>query len=77
MNTYITQIDGKWYAFAGNMEANQVCSIGRDNPNGDKHSKCYFAKWNDAGIRYVSSPSPNRFAAYRRAMRNGNYNGEV
>lgn len=77
MKTYITEIDGKWYAFAGDMNNNQVYSIGSSNPPKDSGCAQYFAKWTDAGIKYVSSPSPSRNAAYSRAKRAGEYSGEV
>ena len=70
--TYISNIDGKWYAFGGNSITNQVYSIGKDNPERGR----YFARWTKAGIKYVASPSPTRSAAYKKAKRNGNYGGE-
>lgn len=76
MKTYITKIDNQYYAFAGDANKNQVYSIGADNPSkgdGDR----YFAKWTDNGIKYVSSPSPSRTAAYKKAQRAGEYFGEV
>lgn len=73
--TYISQIDGKWYAFGGDTESGQVFSIGADNPNeGDGH---WFGCWTDSHIKYVASPSPTRHAAYQKARRHGVYSGEV
>lgn len=77
MKTYITEIDGKWYAFAGDANNNQVYSIGSDNPTKDSGAERFFAKWTDAGIKYVSNPSPSRNAAYNKAKRAGEYSGEV
>lgn len=74
MKTYITNIDGKWYAFEGDTNKNEVYSIGSDNP---KYGGQWFARWTDSGIKYVSSPSTSRNGAYKRAYRNGNYGGEV
>ena len=33
MKTYITKIDGQYYAFAGDTQTNQVYSIGADKPD--------------------------------------------
>lgn len=74
MKTYITCIDGKWYAFAGDPNNNQVYSIGNDSP---RDGNCWFAKWTDAGIKYIASPSPSRSAAYSKAKRHGEYIKEV
>lgn len=70
--TYIKQIDGKWYAFAGEYQKNQVYSIGHDNPKGGRR---WFASWTNSGIQYVATASPNRSAAYHKAHRNGIYCG--
>lgn len=61
-DTYITNIDGRWYAFAASMERNQVYSIGRDCPE----CGAYFAKWTDTGITYVASPSASRKARMKK-----------
>lgn len=73
MDTYIKKINGKWFAFGGSVSKNQVYSIGDDNI----YDYRAVARWNDAGIRYVSSVSPNRPAAYRKARRGGNFKGEM
>ena len=72
MKTYITNIDGEWYAFAGDAKSDQVYSIGNDNPKEGR----WYGRWTNAGIKYVASPSPSRNAAYQKAKRNGNYGGE-
>ena len=71
-NTYIREIDGDWYAFAGDKDKAQVYSIGSDNPKQGR----WFARWTDNGIRYVASKSPTRSAAYQKARRHGRYMGE-
>lgn len=71
--TYITKIEGKWYAFEGDTSNNQVMSIGNDDPREGR----WFARWSDAGIKYVASSSPTRKAAYQKARRHGAYAGEV
>lgn len=73
MDTYIREIDGRWYAFAGDTSKNQVYSIGQDCPE----DGTWAASWTDGGIRYVATWSPTREAAYRKARRNGNYCGEA
>ncbi len=73
MKTYISKIDGKYYAFAGDMINNQVVSIGADNPPSGQ----WCAKWTDAGIKYVSTWSPSREAARKKAQCHGEYVGEV
>ena len=60
---YIARIAGKWYAFE--KRGYQVFSIGRDNPKSGR----WMANFNEEGIKYVSSPSPTRNAAYQRARR--------
>lgn len=77
MKTYITEINGKYYAFAANAANNQVYSIGSDNPPKGSGGYCYFASWSDRGIPYVASPSPTRRAAIAKARRHGEYSGEV
>ena len=76
MKTYIREIDGKWYAFAAHGD-NQVRSIGADNPPKDSGSTAYFASWSDNGIKYISSSSASRKAAYEKARRYGEYQGEA
>ena len=71
MNTYIKEIEGKWYAFAGDETKNQVYSIGNDSPKNGR----FFARWNDSGIKYVSCCSPTKSAARQKAKRHGNYCG--
>lgn len=71
--TYITCIDGEWYAFEGNKERNQVYSIGSDSTD----TGAWFASWTNSGIKYVASPSPTRDAARKKAQRHGEYFGEV
>ena len=71
LKTAIKCIDGKWYAFA--FGDSNVYSIGADNP---KDGGRWFGKLSDAGIQYVSTPSPTRNAAYQKARRNGEYAGE-
>lgn len=72
METAIKKIDGKWYAFG--VLDDEVCSIGADDP---KQPGClWYATACDRGIQYVSTPSPNRSAAYKKARRWGEYRGE-
>lgn len=73
MKTYISKVDGKWYAFAGDAGNNQVYSIGADNPSGGR----WCARWSDKGIQYVASASASRSGAYQKAKRHGEYQGEV
>lgn len=73
-NTYISNIDGKWYAYGGSESKHQVYSIGSDRP---KDGGLWAAHWTDAGIKYVATASPTRNAAYKKARRWGNYCGEV
>ena len=77
IRTYITKINNEWYAFAGDIEKDQVYSIGNDNPPKESNAYCYFATWSDCGIHYVSTPSPNRKCAVAKAKRHGDYFGEV
>lgn len=73
-DTYITKIDGKWYAFAGDKTNYSVYSIGNDNPaDGGR----WYAHWSNSGIRYVASGLQSRSGAYKKAVRCGNYCGEV
>lgn len=73
MKTYITKIDGKYYAFAADTTHNQVYGIGRDRPE----KGLWFASWSSSGIQYVATPSPTRSAAYQKARHAGEYCGEV
>lgn len=77
MKTYIQMIDGKWYAYAASSEQYQVYSIGNDNPPRETGGSRYVARWTDAGVKYVASPSPSRDAAYRKARKHGEYSGEI
>ena len=63
MKTLISNIDGKWYAYA--VEKDNVYSIGADSA-GARRSGGYAwtARWTDSGIQFVSSPSASRAAAY-------------
>lgn len=74
MKTYITCINGRWYAFAGDVHRNQVYGIGRDCPPG---GGLYYARWTDSGVEYVATASPTRSAAYQKARRAGEYGGET
>ena len=71
--TYISEIDGKWYAYEGDERKNQVYSIGRDDPE----TGVWVSRWTDSGIMYVASASPNRAAAAQKARRHGEYCGVV
>lgn len=71
METHITCIDGKWYAFKADGKG-QVFSIGADCPK----NAVWFAWATDTGIQYVATPSPNRNAALKKAKRHGAYGGE-
>ena len=71
MNTYIRQINGKWYAFE--YDGNKVMSIGRDNPRDGR----WYASLTDSGIQYVANPSPSYRAAYNKARLHGNYCGII
>lgn len=75
--TYITEIDGKWYAFEGDTNNDRVYSIGSDNPPRESCGSRWFARWTNEGIKYVSTSSPSRSAAYKKAARHGTYSGEV
>lgn len=77
MNTYITNIDGEWYAFAGDEKEDKVYSIGADCPPEWTGCYSYTARWTSKGIKYVASSSPSRSAAYQKARRWGTYCGEV
>ena len=71
LKTAIKCVDGKWYAFA--FDESEVYSIGADSPKDGGH---WFGPRNERGIKYVARPSPSRKAAYQKARRNGNYDGE-
>ena len=73
---YITQIDGKWYAFQ--HKHGNIYSVGRDIPRGGR----WTAWMTPEGVRYVATPSPTRNAAYMKAKRacevyDDRYGGEV
>lgn len=72
--TYISQIDGKWYAYAASESRYQVYSIGSDCP---KDGGVWVARWTDSGIKYVASPSASRDSARKKAQRYGTYCGVV
>lgn len=69
--TAIKKIGEGWYAFS--FDDGHVYSIGADSP---KDGGQWFAGRTNAGIQYVSTPSPTRNAAYQKARRNGEYTGE-
>lgn len=75
--TYVTQISGLFYAFAGDNITNQVYSIGADKPPKSTGCHTYFAPWCDSGIRYVASPSASKKSAIAKAKRHGNYFGVI
>lgn len=77
MKTYITKINDQYYAFAGDTNKDQVYSIGTDNPDKTSGGERWVARWNESGIKYVSSASPSRDAARKKAQRHGEYFGEV
>lgn len=79
--TYIRQIDGRWYAFGAWSYSDasmtpdfgeQVCAIGEDAPM--DHNAHFVADWCDSGIKSVSHGT-SRSAAYKRAKRHGEYCG--
>lgn len=74
VKTYISKIDGKWYAYAGDSDKFQVFSIGNDNPN---DSGRWYAAWTADGIKYVATPLMTRRGAYEKARRNGEYGGVI
>lgn len=73
MKTYISEINGRWYAFAGCEETNQVYSIGNDCPPAETGCSAYCAEWCNVGIMYVASPLITRSGAIRKAKRCGDY----
>lgn len=78
MKTYIQQIDGEWYAYAASAERYQVYSIGSDSQGAiDSGARCYVGRWNDEGVKRVASASASRNAAYQKARRYGEYDGEI
>ena len=77
MQTYVTQIGGKYYAFAGDNMTGRVYSIGADRPPKNTGCYTYFATWCDSGIRYVASPSASRKSAIAKAKRHGDYFGVI
>lgn len=74
---YIAQIDGKWYAFAGDYKKGSVYSIGSDSPDEGSGNQRWIARWSESGIQYVASESPSRSAAVAKCKRAGGYNGEI
>jgi len=77
MKTYIREIEGKWYAFGGDIDKNQVYSIGKDNPPSFTGCSHYVARWTDYGIRYIANASPNKQAARKKAIRNGDFDPRI
>ena len=69
--TYIRQIEGKWYAFAGDEMRMQVYSIGPDSPEGGWRS----GSWTDAGIKQAAYSCKTRSGAYQKAKKYGEYQG--
>lgn len=70
-NTYVTEIDGAWYAYSGDEDSNSVYSIGADNPPRSSGGTAWTARWTEGGIKYVASASPNKKAAIAKARRHG------
>ena len=73
MDTYITNINGSWYAYAGDAKSNGVYSIGPDSPTGGQ----WCARWTESGIKYVSYACKTRSGAYKKAKKYGMYCGEA
>lgn len=73
MDTYITNINGSWYAYAGDPIRHQVYSIGPDSPPDGQ----WFAGWTESGIKYVSCACKTRSGAYKKAKKYGMYCGEA
>lgn len=71
--TYIRQIDGKWYAFAGDEVNVQVYSVGPDSPEGG----WFCGSWTDNGIKQAAhwGPCKTRSGAYKKAKKYGEYCG--
>ena len=65
MNTYISEIDGIWYAYGRDPEDN-VCGL---------QDQTVTLPWSLEAIRQLGSPSLTRDAAYRKANRWGRYIG--
>ena len=74
MDTYITNINGSWYAYAGDPIRNQVYSIGPDSPGTGGQ---WFAGWTESGIKYVACACKTRSGAYKKAKKHGIYCGEA
>lgn len=70
MKTYIRKIDERWYAYG--CRNYTVYSIGADKPD----DGYWYGNLTDGGIKYVSTASPNRAAAVKKARRAGSYCGE-
>lgn len=68
MKSYVTEINGLWYAFAGDAERNQVHSIGKDVVHGG-NATGWFAGWSERGIKYVASSVKTKRAAVARAKK--------
>ena len=66
-NTYVAEIDSSWYAFAWDMNTNQVSSIGTKDS--------VSAELSCEGIKQVSIPQTYG-DAYKRATAHGTYHGE-
>lgn len=76
MKTYICEIDGKWYAFAA--DNNNVYSIGSDSNSAIAQGGYrWTGRLSRTGILYVASQSASRTAAYQKARRYGEYDGEI
>lgn len=71
METHIKLVNGLWYAFA--TSGITVYAIGADI----KSPYRYSGKMNDNGVAKVSSPSTDKEAAVKRAIRYGNYKGVI
>ena len=73
IETFITRIDRKWYAFGMDLSRCRVMSVGSDSPGRGR-----WVSWFSAdGVRQVSCPSRSRRAARKKAERNGIYQGRV
>jgi len=69
---YIACIDGLWYAFLADLEIREVYSIGDDKPPAGGY---WTGSLTEAGVKFVASPSPSRYDAYRKAKKYGLYGG--
>lgn len=75
--TYITEIDGAWYAYSADETSNNVYSVGADNPPRESGGTAWTARWTEGGIKYVASASPNKQAAAAKARRHGKFSGII